>query len=361
MRGALLFTLTTGRSVNRIILISAVALVTLAVAGVGALAWADGSSDGQLPSGARVNGVDLGGMTREAALRRAHKLVAAPIQRPAHVQLGERRYTLTSQQAGVAIDVESAIAKAYAAGREGSFLSRGWRKLTGAKIDTTFTAPVTINHLAVRAFVEDLGRRQAQKAVDAALDITLTKVSVTASKPGRRLAAKDALVARLERRLTSATDERTLRAKTLPVSAKVTEDKIHDAQPLVLTVARDGRMVRVFKRGKLVKTYTVAVGSPKYQTPTGRFVVQTMQVNPPWNVPNSEWAGDLAGETIPGGDPKNPLVARWIGFNGSVGFHGTASAGSLGTAASHGCVRMAPSDVIDLYKRVEIGTPVFVA
>jgi lipoprotein-anchoring transpeptidase ErfK/SrfK len=347
--------------VNRITLISAVALVTLAVAGVGALAWADSSSDGQLPVGAQINGVDLGGMTREAALQRARRLVAGPIQRPVYVQLGDRRYTFTSQQAGVQIDLESAIAKAYRAGREGSFLSRGWRKLTGAKIDTKFTAPVTIEHLKVRKFVENLGREQAKQAVDAALNITLTKVSVTASKPGRRLAAKDALVARIERRLTTANDARTLRAKTVPVSAKVTEDKIFDAQPIALTVSRDGRIVRYFKRGKLVKTYTVAVGSPTYPTPTGRFVVQTMQVNPPWNVPNSEWAGDLAGETIPGGDPGNPLVARWIGFNGSVGFHGTASTGSLGSAASHGCVRMAPADVIDLYKRVKIGTPVLVA
>ncbi len=86
-----------------------------------------------------------------------------------------------------------------------------------------------------------------------------------------------------------------------------------------------------------------------------------MQVDPPWNVPQSDWAGDLAGQTIPGGDPANPLVARWIGFNGSVGFHGTASIGSLGTAASHGCVRMAPADVIDLYDRVAVGTPVLVA
>ena len=86
-----------------------------------------------------------------------------------------------------------------------------------------------------------------------------------------------------------------------------------------------------------------------------------MQVDPPWNVPQSDWAGDLAGQTIPGGDPSNPLVARWIGFNGSVGFHGTASIGSLGTAASHGCVRMAPADVIDLYDRVAVGTPVLVA
>ena len=110
-----------------------------------------------------------------------------------------------------------------------------------------------------------------------------------------------------------------------------------------------------------MKTYTVAVGSAEFPTPTGQFVVQTMQKNPSWNVPNSAWAGSLAGQTIPGGAPNNPLVARWIGFNGSVGFHGTASSGSLGTAASHGCIRMAPSDVIDLFTRVKLGTPVLVA
>ncbi len=92
----------------------------------------------------------------------------------------------------------------------------------------------------------------------------------------------------------------------------------------------------------------------------GSFTVQGKQVNPPWNVPQSDWAGELAGSTIPGGDPRNPLKARWIGFNGSVGFHGTDSVGSLGTAASHGCVRMAPADVIDLYERVVVGTTVLV-
>ena len=110
-----------------------------------------------------------------------------------------------------------------------------------------------------------------------------------------------------------------------------------------------------------MKTYTVAVGTAEYPTPTGEYVVQTKQVNPAWSVPKSEWAGSLAGQVIPGGDPRNPLVARWIGFNGSVGFHGTASSGSLGSAASHGCVRMAPADVIDLFKRVDVGTPILVA
>ena len=53
-------------------------------------------------------------------------------------------------------------------------------------------------------------------------------------------------------------------------------------------------------------------------------------------------------------------MARWIGFSGSVGFHGTREAASLGHAASHGCVRMDPKDVIDLFDRVQVGTPVLV-
>ena len=46
-------------------------------------------------------------------------------------------------------------------------------------------------------------------------------------------------------------------------------------------------------------------------------------------------------------------------FNGA-GIHGTDDTGSLGSAASHGCVRMAIPDVIDLYDRVDVGTPIYI-
>lgn len=346
---------------TRMLLIAAIALAALAGAGVGALAWADASGAKKLPPGARVGGVDVGALTREQALERAHSRVAGLIARPAHVQLGDRRYTITAVQAGVVLDPRPAIERAYSAGREGSFLSRGWRALTGRDARVDAPVPVTVDRVAISKFVARIEREQARKPVDASLKLTLTRVSVTRARHGRRLAARDALVARLIRRLTSPTDERTLRARTVKVSPKITYAKVYDAQPVAVTVSREQRRARVFRRGRLVKSYTVAVGSPEYPTPTGRFVVQTMQKNPAWNVPQSAWAGSLAGETIPSGDPRNPLVARWIGFNGSVGFHGTASAGSLGSAASHGCIRMSPSDVIDLFERVRLSTPVLVA
>jgi lipoprotein-anchoring transpeptidase ErfK/SrfK len=64
---------------------------------------------------------------------------------------------------------------------------------------------------------------------------------------------------------------------------------------------------------------------------------------------------------VSGSDPSNPLKARWIGIVNGVGFHGTGQDYSVGTAASHGCLRMHVSDVIDLYNRVSIGTPVLIA
>ena len=63
-------------------------------------------------------------------------------------------------------------------------------------------------------------------------------------------------------------------------------------------------------------------------------------------------------ETIPGGDPRNELGSRWIGFKPSYGVHGTIFPESIGKAESHGCVRMNNKDVEELYGLVVVGTPV---
>ena len=84
-------------------------------------------------------------------------------------------------------------------------------------------------------------------------------------------------------------------------------------------------------------------------------------MNPAWHVPNSAWAGDLAGQIIPGGVPENPLKARWLGIFDGAGIHGTDATSSIGSAASHGCIRMLIPDVIELYDQVDVGAPVYIA
>lgn len=135
------------------------------------------------------------------------------------------------------------------------------------------------------------------------------------------------------------------------------------ARPALLT-ATQGKIVidkakfrlRAYRDGKLVLTFPVAIGQAAFPSPTGTFVVTEKLKNPTWIPPNSPWAKGL--EPIPPGS-GNPLGTRWIGTSApAVGIHGTPSANSIGTAASHGCIRMHIKDVEKLFEFVDVGESV---
>ena len=116
------------------------------------------------------------------------------------------------------------------------------------------------------------------------------------------------------------------------------------------------RKIYFYDEGKLVKTYGVAVGQPRYPTPTGHYKIVNKAYNPTWSPPPSPWASGL--EPVPPG-PGNPLGTRWMGLSAPhVGIHGTPNDSSIGTAASHGCIRMHIPEVEQLFELVYVGTPV---
>ena len=341
-------------------LLLALLVVLVPAALFATLAFADKQGKEKIAEGVRVEGVDVGGLTEQQAMDRVFRRLRAKANRPVRVRVGDRRFTLSTRTAGMTLGLDDAVRAAYEKGRGGNIIARGWRSLTGGSVDHDESAKVTFDRDRVRAFVNNIHDTVSRAPVNAELTLEVTQVAVSESKPGRRLADREALAKRVTDALLDPRADRSFRAQTEVIDPDVTKEDVWERNPVVVTVSRSGLTARVFKRGELQRSYRVAVGEPRYPTPMGKFVVQTKQVDPPWNVPDSDWAGELAGTTVPGGAPNNPLKARWIGFNGSVGFHGTDSIGSLGTAASHGCIRMAPGDVIDLYERVEIGTPVVV-
>jgi len=168
----------------------------------------------------------------------------------------------------------------------------------------------------------------------------------------------------LTRQLTGLLDSgrgsRALVAKVNVTKPQVTTAEVAKKYPTYLTLDRSNFTLTLWKNLKKVKSYTVAVGQVGLETPAGTYAIQDKQVDPVWTVPNSAWAGDMAGEVVPGGVPENPLKARWMGIFDGAGIHGTDETSSLGSAASHGCVRMAIPDVIDLYDRVDVGTPIYI-
>ena len=115
--------------------------------------------------------------------------------------------------------------------------------------------------------------------------------------------------------------------------------------------------LQLIRDGKVVKTFKVAVGQAAYPTPVGKFRIVNKQKDPTWTPPpDSSWAKGLG--PIPPG-PGNPLGTRWIGTSAPlVGIHGTYADSSIGSRASHGCVRMHIPDVEALYELVSVGMPV---
>jgi lipoprotein-anchoring transpeptidase ErfK/SrfK len=347
------------RRITRAIALGVLALVMLAA--LGGLAVADRSSADKIPDGVTVGGVDVGGLSERAALARLEERIGAPSKRPVTVKVAGKTRKLTAEDAGVSLDLQGAVDDAMAEGRKGFFVARGWRAVTGGSVDSEIATPVSVDRRAVDKFVARIAKDVNRPAVDAELAMSVSDVAVTPEREGRRLAGAASLEKRIVRAFRSPAGRRRVKAKTAVVQPKVTEKEVWAQNPTIVTVAHDANTVRIFKKGEVVATYQVAVGSDEFPTPRGRFSVDRKETNPVWNVPNSEWAGDLAGKTIPGGDPRNPLVARWVGISGPVGFHGTKDIGSIGSRASHGCVRMAPADVIDLSNRVEVGTPILIA
>jgi lipoprotein-anchoring transpeptidase ErfK/SrfK len=125
-------------------------------------------------------------------------------------------------------------------------------------------------------------------------------------------------------------------------------------QELPLTLeANLGARILIVKRGdSTLKTYMVAVGLDKYPTPLGTFAIYKIVWNPSWRPPpDADWA---KGKTAKGpGDPRNPMKVVKIFFRGPDYYiHGTDDVESLGSAASHGCLRMDPSEVADLAKLI---------
>ena len=126
---------------------------------------------------------------------------------------------------------------------------------------------------------------------------------------------------------------------------KVTTDELARSTPTVILVNRTAFQLTLYKNLKLIKTYGIAVGQVGLETPAGLYHIQNKAVNPAWHVPNSAWAGSLAGQVIPAG--RRRTRSRRAGWASTTARASTAPSddGSIGTAASHGCIRMHIPDV----------------
>jgi lipoprotein-anchoring transpeptidase ErfK/SrfK len=198
-------------------------------------------------------------------------------------------------------------------------------------------------------------------ARDAAVVPSATGIEVTRSLVGLTVVS-DTLGRVVERAITGTGPARTVTVPTRVTHPSITTSQLAARYPAYIIVDRNAFRLRFYQHLKLVDTYEIAVGMQGLETPPGLHSIEWKQVNPPWYVPKKAWAGKLAGTVVPPG-PLDPLKARFMSFEGGAGIHGIdpSEYSSIGHTASHGCVRMRIPDVISLYSRTPVGTPVYIA
>lgn len=119
---------------------------------------------------------------------------------------------------------------------------------------------------------------------------------------------------------------------------------------LRLVIDIGARELYVYSGGERTDTYPVAVGDAEHPTPTGAFAIHRIDWNPDWTPPDSEWSEDR--EYKAPGEEGNPMGRVRMIYQAPYSIHGTEALESLGRAASHGSVRMANADIIELARRV---------
>ena len=340
--------------------IIAAVVVLLLVGGSLALYSYDSGRDNQIAKGVTVAGIDVGGMSRDEATRVIQQRLADPLHRTLAVKAGGHTFHLSPERSGVTTDVGGMVAQAVSASREGNMLQRSWRDLTGGSVHEAVALKQSYNARAVRSFTRHIARRINRPAKDASISPSAAGLQAVASKEGYALQGNH-LRGWIEHALVTPGVSRRIVAHTRIVQPAVTTDNLAQKNPWYIVVNRPRFQLTVYENLQPKKSYKIAVGQVGLETPAGLYHVQNKAENPDWHVPNSAWAGDLAGTVVKGTDPANPIKARWLGIFDGAGIHGTDALSSLGTAASHGCIRMAIPDVIEVYNEVPVGAPVFIA
>jgi L,D-transpeptidase ErfK/SrfK len=122
------------------------------------------------------------------------------------------------------------------------------------------------------------------------------------------------------------------------------------------------RMLFYLVQGKPAIHYPVGLGRPSWPTPTARFTVISKEESPSWDVPKSiqeemRREGTVVKTKVPP-CPENPLGQYWMGLSiAGYGVHGTIAAASIYQFQTHGCIRLHPDDISELFRQVSIGTP----
>jgi lipoprotein-anchoring transpeptidase ErfK/SrfK len=348
-----------GRHIKRarsavVVVAIAVGIVLLALGGVSYAAYRyDRASSDRILPGVTVAGIDVGDMTRVQAIQAVQRAVQERLAEPLSVRAGEGSWDTTPAELGRSADIGAAVDQALQASDSMGFITRVWHRLreqpVGISVDVVFESGGT----GVADLVSTIADDVAQTPRDASVAVIDGAVTFVHSRPGHALGTNVATT-----RLQSALEEG---ANVVRLPVKTVKPKVPDAKiGKTIVVDRTTNQLYLYDGFDLQKSYHVATAAAGYVTPAGEWTIIDKRENPTWTNPAPDtWGADLPAFIPPG--PGNPLGTRALYLDApGIRIHGTYDVGSIGTHASHGCIRMLMSDVEQMYPLVPLGTRVIV-
>jgi lipoprotein-anchoring transpeptidase ErfK/SrfK len=321
-------------------------LVISALAAAFIAAPASAAEPQTLPADATIANVAVGGMDNagaEGAVRDA----VAPVyeKRPIAIRVGHKDTLVMPADAGLVVEYQWMVDRAF--------------KLAGDGKPAVVPLRVAVAKKKLADAIGKVAQRWYRAPRNARVKFGVTAVRRIRGRMGR---AVDQVPARraLDAELRTPTGGRVVAGKLIRVRPAITTSKLRKMYPAYISVDRATHTLRLFRALRLVRTYPVAVGRAGFETPPGLRHVLYKERNPSWTAPNKPWAYPYQGQTFPPGNPNNPLREWFIALGDGIGIHGTSEEWSVGTSASHGCIRMHAQDVDRLAPLVPVGTPVLI-
>jgi lipoprotein-anchoring transpeptidase ErfK/SrfK len=343
-------------SIGRGTAIALVVFVCVVALGGGAAFAAsrfDSAAAGRILPGVRVAGVDVGGMTRAEAVAAVGRRADLTLGGKLAVRTEGASWTMTPAQLGTRAAVSDAVDRAFSVAGNLSLLSRVYHRVAGEPVPASLGLTYSYDRSRLQAFVQEAFDQVRKPAADAGLALVDGELVMRHAKAGQELRA-DVAIERVEKALRDHASR--VRLPMRAVRPKVTDASL--GRTIVVDISENH--LYLYDGFRIVKQYDVATAAQGFVTPLGTWSIVTKVENPSWTNPDpTGWGAGMPAYIPPG--PDNPLGTRALYLNApGIRIHGTTNVDSIGTYASHGCIRMLMPDVEELYPLVSVGTPVLV-
>lgn len=325
--------------IARFVMIVAVAALALSAVALPAFATV---GRGPVPNHPTVGAVDLGGMSEAAARQAIVDNTSVPALAAITVRVNGSARTF-DPAAAVTVNVAAMLDAAYDPGASGTFA-----------IPTRYK----VGTFVIANWVAGVAAGVNRAPVNATRFMSGPNFGINPSVVGLvcdQATTADAIRHHILDELGGVAANPAITMSVASVQPAVTPETI--GRTIVVNLSQ--KRVYLFNGPSLERSYPCAIGQKSYPTPVGDFWIVNKVMFPSWTNPGSRWANKMPKSIGPGAN--NPLGTRALYLNASgIRIHGTNKNNSIGTAASHGCMRLRRPDIEDLYPLVPIGTPVFI-